>query len=121
MSDGVRDVPRDHLGVAGRIIRAACLLIAILSGVLLVAPGLYWLGLWVVLSGFREVMRNFRLGPPSPPTATEIANEARNAAEMAGMFRQSVAMIGMGVAALLICGVVSRGARSLLVRPDRPD
>src|SRR5690348_4261536 len=97
MSDSARDIRRDHLGGAGRIIRAACLVIAVLSVVVLVAPGLYLLGLWVVLSGFREVLGGFRLGPPSPPTATEIANEARNAAELAGMFRQSVTMIGIGV------------------------
>src|SRR5689334_2645392 len=104
----IRKGEADPQGVAirtGRVIRVACAILAILSAALLVAPGLYILGISALLGVFHDVTGRIRSGPPTP---LELANDARNAADLTAMYRQSIAMIGLGAVVILTCLVVAR-------------
>jgi hypothetical protein len=96
MSEPLKAVPSGRSTWTRRLIRWACAILAILAAVFLVAPGIYLLGISLLLDGFLNVTSGIRVGPPSPPTPLERANDARNAAELAGMSREAIAMIGIG-------------------------
>jgi hypothetical protein len=102
-------VPRGGSIWKWRAIRVACASLAILAGVFLVAPGLYLLGLSVLLGGVLDVFSGIRFGPPTP---SDVANDARNAAEVAGMSREAIGLIGLGVVIIAMSLVGARWSRS---------
>jgi hypothetical protein len=113
MNNQGKVVPRGGSIWTRRVIPVACATLAILAAVLLVAPGLYFLGVAALLYGFLNLSSGIRFGPP---TASDLANDARNAAELAGMYREAIVMIGLGaviiVTSLLVIRVGARRSRS---------
>jgi hypothetical protein len=109
MNDQGKVVPRGGSIEIWCALRVACVILAILAGAFLVAPGLYLLGLSVLLGGVLDVFRGIRFGPPTP---SDVANDARNAVEVAGMSREAIGLLGLGVVIVAISLVGARWARS---------
>jgi hypothetical protein len=81
----------------------ACAALAILAAAWLLVESLFVLGVSVLVGGFLDATRGLMFWPstPRPPTPSELANDARNAAETARGYREGITMIGTGAVLLV--------------------
>lgn len=98
----------------------ACTALALLAAAWLLAWGLFLLGSSALVGGFLDATRGLTFWPatPRPATPLELANDARNAAELAGMYREGITMTAAGVVLLVSSLWIIRGVRRRRPRPQ---